>query len=113
MGGIFSYTDAFVANTRGKKDALNGAVGGCAAGVALGAVSRSVPMMAGSCLGLATLIGTFDAAGGSLQGLTPRPSGAAEDLSHGELSWRERRDAQRARFFKVSRRDAKVHLQVR
>lgn len=37
MGGIFSLTDSFVANTRRENDALNGSVGGCAAGLVVGA----------------------------------------------------------------------------
>lgn len=39
MGGIFSATDSFVANAREKEDSLNGAVGGCAAGLVAGASS--------------------------------------------------------------------------
>lgn len=48
MGGIFSFTDSAVANTREKNDALNGALGGCAAGLVAGAsgeylcVNRSI-----------------------------------------------------------------------
>ena len=37
MGGIFSFTDSYVANARRKDDALNGAAGGCAAGLVIGA----------------------------------------------------------------------------
>lgn len=37
MGGIFSFTDSFVANRRQKNDAFNGAAGGCAAGLVAGA----------------------------------------------------------------------------
>jgi len=37
MGGVFSFTDSFVANTRRQNDALNGAAGGCAAGLVAGA----------------------------------------------------------------------------
>lgn len=105
MGGIFSYTDSTVANFRQKDDAINGAIGGCAAGVVLGAAARSVPMMFGGCASLAALIGTFDAAGKSLQGTYARPS--ANDFSHdhdaapGAMGWREAREARRQSFFKV------------
>lgn len=109
MGGIFSYTDSTVANFRQKDDAVNGAVGGCAAGVVLGAAARSVPMMFGGCAALAALIGTFDAAGKSLQGTYARPSPkdfalGDHDTSHGpgEQGWREAREARRQSFFKVS-----------
>ncbi len=108
MGGIFSYTDATVANFRQKDDAINGAIGGCAAGVVLGAAARSVPMMFGGCASLAALIGTFDAAGKSLSGVYARPSPndfthSDHDASHGthELSWKEAREARRQSFFKV------------
>jgi hypothetical protein len=37
MGGIFSLVDSFAANTRRQDDALNGAIGGCAAGLVAGA----------------------------------------------------------------------------
>jgi hypothetical protein len=43
MGGIFSFTDSFVANTRRKDDALNGAAGGCAAGLVAGASGEWTP----------------------------------------------------------------------
>lgn len=110
MGGIFSYTDSTVANFRQKDDAINGAIGGCAAGVVLGAAARSVPMMFGGCASLAALIGTFDAAGKSLQGTYARASPTdfahgGHDTSHGpgEKGWREAREARRQSFFKVSR----------
>jgi len=111
MGGIFSYTDSTVANFRQKDDAINGAVGGCAAGVVLGAAARSVPMMFGGCASLAALIGTFDAAGKSLQGTYSRPSPkdfaqGDHDTAHGPggQGWREAREARRQSFFKVSTR---------
>ncbi|GAK65856.1 NADH-ubiquinone oxidoreductase 213 kda subunit [Moesziomyces antarcticus] len=112
MGGIFSYTDATVANFRQKDDAINGAIGGCAAGVVLGAAARSVPMMFGGCASLAALIGTFDAAGKSLSGVYARPSPndfthSDHDASHGthELSWKEAREARRQSFFKQKKED--------
>ncbi|EPQ27546.1 uncharacterized protein PFL1_05084 [Pseudozyma flocculosa PF-1] len=112
MGGIFSYTDATVANFRQKTDAINGAAGGCAAGLVLGAGARSLPMMVGSCAALAALVGTFDAAGKSIQGSYARPTPrefasaaqhgvAAEGHSApGERGWREEREARRQSFFK-------------
>lgn len=36
MGGLFAYTEAFVANQRETNDHLNGAAGGCAAGFLAG-----------------------------------------------------------------------------
>ncbi|KAJ1026798.1 hypothetical protein NDA16_002095 [Ustilago loliicola] len=112
MGGIFSYTDSTVANFRQKDDAINGAVGGCAAGMVLGAAARSVPMMFGGCASLAALIGTFDAAGKSLQGTYARPSPTDfahgdHDTSHGpgKKSWREAREARRQSFFKQKKED--------
>lgn len=35
--GMFGFTEAAVANFRAKDDALNGAAGGCAAGLVVGA----------------------------------------------------------------------------
>jgi len=36
MGATFAFTESFVANQREKNDALNGAIGGCAAGFLAG-----------------------------------------------------------------------------
>ncbi|PWN53800.1 hypothetical protein IE53DRAFT_309610 [Violaceomyces palustris] len=105
MGGIFSYTDSMVANIRQKNDAFNGAAGGCAAGLVAGAAARSIPMMAGSCIALASLVGTFDAAGKSLTGTYAKPSPAdfiPSEGGHAEKSWRELREERRKNFFKVS-----------
>lgn len=109
MGGIFSFTESTAANFRQKDDSINGAVGGCAAGMVLGAAARSVPMMFGGCASLAALIGTFDAAGKSLQGTYSRasPQDFAQgnhDTPHGTgaQGWREAREARRQSFFKVS-----------
>lgn len=41
MGATFAFTEAFVANQREKNDALNGAIGGCAAGFLAGIKSTS------------------------------------------------------------------------
>ena len=41
MGATFAFTEAFVANQREKNDALNGAIGGCAAGFLAGIKSMS------------------------------------------------------------------------
>lgn len=76
--------------------------------------------MAGSCAGLAVLVGTFDAAGSSLSGSYPRASpffgvsridGEADKHSHttggpGELGWREERERRRNAFFKVRERES-------
>ncbi|CAO1624418.1 unnamed protein product [Sympodiomycopsis kandeliae] len=107
--GIFGFSEAAVSNIRGKEDALNGAAGGCAAGLVIGASVRSIPTMVGSCAGLATLIGTFDAAGGSLMGdfatSNPISEGLASLGGHGNEAagtsgWREAREERRRRFFK-------------
>ena len=37
VGGAFAYADATAANMRRKEDGWNGAVGGCAAGLVVGA----------------------------------------------------------------------------
>lgn len=76
--------------------------------------ARSVPMMMGSCAGLAALIGTFDAAGKSITGsyahaqpIKAAQYGAALEGEHaenagaGEPGWREERERRRQRFFKV------------
>jgi len=41
MGATFAFTESFVANQREKNDALNGAIGGCAAGFLAGIKSSS------------------------------------------------------------------------
>ncbi|PWY99417.1 hypothetical protein BCV70DRAFT_118539 [Testicularia cyperi] len=117
MGGVFSFADSTAANFREKTDAVNGAIGGCAAGLVLGASRRSIPMMAGGCAALGALVGTFDAAGRSLQGTYARPSpkeyahanshGVASEGSHGagERGWREEREARRKSFFKQKKED--------
>ncbi|WFD16238.1 hypothetical protein MARU1_002274 [Malassezia arunalokei] len=74
IGGLFAYSDASLANFRHKEDGWNGAAGGCAAGLVMGAASRSMPLMAGSCAGLGALVGSFQAAGGTMlnkQGIRP------------------------------------------
>lgn len=109
VGGLFAYASASLANYRQKEDGYNGAAGGCAAGLVLGAagmycirltLARSVPVMAGSCAGLGALVGSFQAAGSSLvNGLPLLPNGAEKADPESPLlaSTQERR----ARFFKV------------
>ncbi|CCU98632.1 unnamed protein product [Malassezia sympodialis ATCC 42132] len=99
VGGLFAYASASLANYRQKEDGYNGAAGGCAAGLVLGAAARSVPVMAGSCAGLGALVGSFQAAGSSLvNGLPLLPNGAEKADPESPLlaSTQERR----ARFFK-------------
>ncbi|PWN94009.1 hypothetical protein FA10DRAFT_270905 [Acaromyces ingoldii] len=120
MGGIFSFTDSFVANRRQKNDAFNGAAGGCAAGLVAGANARSIPMMFGSCAALAALVGTFDAAGKSLTGSYAHgaPDFGAQaaqhgvalegDAGHGQRGWREEREARRKSFFKKKTTDVET-----
>lgn len=64
-------------------------------------------MMAGGCLALGMLMGSFDAAGKSIMGTAAKPSPADAAPSHGDEeehapSWREERDRRRRGFFKVS-----------
>lgn len=62
-------------------------------------------MMFGNCLALATLMGTFRAAGDSLTG--PYKEGTPLSVGGGDENtpeWREEREKRRMRFFKVSER---------
>jgi hypothetical protein len=86
MGATFAFTDSYVANLRQTDDPLNGAAGGCAAGLLAGVrgaqcdyitrrhvnvfwtIARSIPMALASCAVLGAMVGTFDASGGSLMG---------------------------------------------
>ena len=76
-------------------------------------IVRSIPVMVGSCAALATLVGTFDAAGKSLSGsyAHAQPNFGATAAKHsegvegeglGQRGWREEREKRRAQFFKVS-----------
>ncbi|TFY80775.1 hypothetical protein EWM64_g3246 [Hericium alpestre] len=84
MGATYAATEAIVANQREKEDALNGVVGGCAAGFLAGLRARSLPVAVASCAVLGAVVGTFDYGGQTLQGDTTN------------LSFEERRQ----RFFK-------------
>lgn len=66
------------------------------------ATARSIPMMVGSCAGLAALIGTFDAAGRSLSGTYAKASPLDYAAGDHAKDWREEREARRSKFFKVS-----------
>ncbi|KAH9837197.1 uncharacterized protein C8Q71DRAFT_757148 [Rhodofomes roseus] len=68
MGVTFALTEAVVANTREKDDALNGAAGACAAGFLAGIRKRSIPIAVASCAVMGAAMGTFDYGGKSLQG---------------------------------------------
>ncbi|CAE6421781.1 unnamed protein product [Rhizoctonia solani] len=68
MGATFAFTEAAVANQRQTDDSLNGAAGGCAAGLLAGLRARSIPMAFASCAVIGTLVASFDAAGRSLTG---------------------------------------------
>lgn len=69
--------------------------------------------MVGSCAGLAALVGTFDAAGGSLMGDWTKENTVADGLANlghgaddhtaGESGMRQIREERRRRFFKVRR----------
>jgi len=63
MGATFAFTEAFVANQRQKNDALNGAIGACAAGFLAGIKKRSLPLAVGTCAMLGAVVGGFDYAG--------------------------------------------------
>jgi len=88
MGATFAFTDSYVANLRAKEDALNGAAGGCAAGLLAGARARSIPLAVASCAVLGAMVGTFDAAGRNLTG------------DGREAEPRLSREERRRRFFK-------------
>lgn len=63
-------------------------------------LDRSVPMMAGSCVGLGALVGSFQAAGSTLVNGAARPTSSADKVDPDSpllASTQERR----ARFFKV------------
>jgi len=63
MGATFAFTESFVANQRQKDDALNGAIGGCAAGFLAGIKKRSLPLAIGTCAMLGVVVGGFDYTG--------------------------------------------------
>ncbi|CCL99017.1 uncharacterized protein FIBRA_01026 [Fibroporia radiculosa] len=68
MGATFALTEAAVANSREKDDAVNGAAGACAAGFLAGIRARSLPMAVASCAVMGAAMGTFDYGGKSLRG---------------------------------------------
>ncbi|KAK1921581.1 hypothetical protein DB88DRAFT_474745 [Papiliotrema laurentii] len=74
----FSSAQAIAANVRETDDALNGAIGGCAAGFVAGIYGRSLPAAFGGCAFMGTLIGTFNAAGGSFAGKDTAPTTGVE-----------------------------------
>ncbi|KAE8219062.1 hypothetical protein CF319_g7169 [Tilletia indica] len=119
MGGSFAFTEPLVANIRQTDDALNAAAGGCAAGLVMGANARSPQTMVFGCLGLAALMGTFQATGRSLIGpiasqqpinAIPMPAGEAEDAPDGQARTlgRELREARRKNFFKQPRQETET-----
>lgn len=63
MGATFAFTESVVANQRRTNDAVNGAVGACAAGFLAGLRARSLPMALGSCAVMGAAMGTFDYSG--------------------------------------------------
>ncbi|CAO1622947.1 unnamed protein product [Parajaminaea phylloscopi] len=109
-GGAYAFTEAAVSNARESNDAISAAAGGCAMGLVAGASAGSLPMMAGSCLAIGALMGTFRATGNALSGPNPVENphsvGAAiegaghENAGIGERGWREERERRRQRFFK-------------
>ncbi|QRV76082.1 mitochondrial import inner membrane translocase subunit TIM17 [Ceratobasidium sp. AG-Ba] len=88
MGASFAFTEAAVANARETDDSLNGAAGGCAAGMLAGLRARSIPMAFASCAAIGTLVASFDAAGRSI-------TGGAQDTAPTDV-----RAERRRRFFK-------------
>ncbi|KAG9126527.1 hypothetical protein FRC07_003149 [Ceratobasidium sp. 392] len=88
MGASFAFTEAAVANARETDDSLNGAAGGCAAGLLAGLRARSIPMAFASCAAIGTLVASFDAAGRSI-------TGGQRDTASTEI-----RAERRRRFFK-------------
>ncbi|WFC99441.1 hypothetical protein MYAM1_002185 [Malassezia yamatoensis] len=104
VGGAFAYADATAANMRRKDDGWNGAVGGCAAGLVVGAASRSIPMIGGSCVGLGGIVGTFQAAGNTMLNeklIKPQPVEKLDPSSPLLGTTQERR----SRFFKKAQQD--------
>ncbi|KAG8744703.1 hypothetical protein FRC10_009617 [Ceratobasidium sp. 414] len=82
MGASFAFTEAAVANARETDDSLNGAAGGCAAGLLAGLRA------------IGTLVATFDAAGRSI-------TGGQRDTTSTEA-----REERRRRFFKKPPQEA-------
>jgi len=68
IGAVFAFTDSVTANIRETDSPLNGAVGGCAAGLVAGVRARSIPTAVISCATMATIIAGFEAAGGNIAG---------------------------------------------
>ncbi|EMR08397.1 hypothetical protein PNEG_03234 [Pneumocystis murina B123] len=69
MGGLFSFTEAFVSNLRRKDDPFNAFLGGVVSG-SVGAIRvRSLPAVVGYGMGLGCFMGLFDWCGGTLTGL--------------------------------------------
>ncbi|WFD24312.1 hypothetical protein MEQU1_003011 [Malassezia equina] len=111
VGGLFTFASASLANFRQKEDGYNGAAGGCAAGLVVGAASMlcnayllagSVPVMAGSCVGLGALVGTFQAAGSTLVNGSTVPPKALTEKADPESPLLASTQERRARFFKSS-----------
>jgi len=94
MGAAFTFVDSSVANYREKDDALNGVVGGCAAGFIAGLRNRSLPTAMGACAIIGTVIGTYDAAGKSLTG------------TRGPMTREEREESRLSAFKKRSLADS-------
>ncbi|GMK53886.1 hypothetical protein CspeluHIS016_0104720 [Cutaneotrichosporon spelunceum] len=87
MGFSYAFVTNYVANIRQVDSPLNGAAGGCASGFVAGLSRGSLPVAFGACAGMATLIGTFQAAGNNLTGGRPDET-------------RPEREERRLRFFK-------------
>jgi len=85
MGATFAFADSVSANVREKEDALNGFIGGCAAGALAGLRARSIPQAVLACGVMGGLVATFDEAGRSFAGEKESP---------------EDRETRRSRFFK-------------
>lgn len=87
-GFVFSFVDHTVANIHeSSTDGLSGAAAGCAAGFVSGIRTGSLPKAMGMCAFLGATIGTYDLAGGQLEGAL-----ATKD--------RKTREEDRLKFFK-------------
>ncbi|KAF9427050.1 hypothetical protein BGZ94_005543 [Podila epigama] len=83
MAGVFSATDAAVANVRQTKDAWNSVAAGCATGLVAGGFQRNAQTMVLGCVGMGAMMGAFDLSGNSLKGKYAEMS---EQQKH---EWRE------------------------
>ncbi|KAI8369486.1 uncharacterized protein BYT42DRAFT_584629 [Radiomyces spectabilis] len=74
MGGIFTIGECASRNIRGEDDAVNAAVGGCAAGLLAGVKTHSIAKMCAACAGIGGTMFAYEYSGqlkGALVDHTP------------------------------------------